>query len=292
MVKLEAQANEFKEKSEPILTEISNLRNATIIPLLFHTQVGISPQIVTMIFDQLLTLKKQDLLEGNVDVILFCRGGDLDDAYHIGKMLQSVVKEKLRFIVPRYAKSAATLLTCAGDEACLEDSSELGPISPQVEVSEGRYVSVESVRDSLHLLLDALAPPAITAPITSRVVPENVARVLFSKIPLLELGDLDRLNDHAENLVFELLTARMMKNEREKAKKIASTLVRGFKSHAKVLTIDELERLGVKVSRLPPEQWERVWDLHKAWEEIATIKIEEGAPIVDFKVGNGIIFIA
>lgn len=291
-MKLEAPANEFKKKCEPTLTEISNLRNSTVVPLLFHHQASISPAIVTNVYDHLLQLKKQRLLERDVDVILFCRGGDLDGAYHIGKMLQGMAKKALRFIVPRYAKSAATLLTCAGDEICLEESSELGPISPQVEISEGRYVSVESIQDSLYLLLNAFTSPAITAPVTSTFVPESVARVLFDKIPLLELGDLDRLNAHAKNLASELLTARMMRDNAEKANEIAKALVRGSKSHAKVITIDEMEHLGVKVSRLPPDQWERIWDLHKAWEELAILKIEEGASLVGFKVGNGIIFIA
>ena len=42
--------------------------------------------------------------------------------------------EKLTFIIPRWAKSAATLLVCGGDEILMTPVAELGPLDPQITV--------------------------------------------------------------------------------------------------------------------------------------------------------------
>jgi len=69
-------------------------------------------------------------------VVLHTSGGDPDAAYHLGIRLQDFAKERLVFIVPRYAKSAGTLLACAGDEIYLTPISELGPVDPQIHIEE------------------------------------------------------------------------------------------------------------------------------------------------------------
>ena len=44
----------------------------------------------------------------------------------MGSMLQDFAEEKLTVIVPRFAKSAATLMACAGDEIGMGPASEHG----------------------------------------------------------------------------------------------------------------------------------------------------------------------
>src|SRR5439155_25941589 len=65
-------------------------------------------------------------------------GGDID----AGEKLISIVRTrvgigKLRVIVPDFAKSAGTLMALGADKIIMSDTSELGPIDPQVKRNDG-----------------------------------------------------------------------------------------------------------------------------------------------------------
>jgi hypothetical protein len=66
-------------------------------------------------------------------LILLSPGGEPGSAYLIGKLCREHSNNNFVIAVPRYAKSAATLLACAADEIHMGDLSELGPIDPQIE---------------------------------------------------------------------------------------------------------------------------------------------------------------
>lgn len=65
-------------------------------------------------------------------LVLYSAGGVIDSAYLIGKLCRECAKEKFVVVVPRQAKSAATLICCAADEIHMGSLSELGPIDPQI----------------------------------------------------------------------------------------------------------------------------------------------------------------
>lgn len=80
-----------------------------------------------------------DLLYGvpegaHIDLMLQTVGGDTDVTEKLAGMLWARIGKTgtLRVIVPDYAKSAGTLLALAADEIVMSDTSELGPIDPQV----------------------------------------------------------------------------------------------------------------------------------------------------------------
>ena len=49
---------------------------------------------------------------GSLHVIIDSYGGDIHAAYNLAMLFRRYGKEKLEFIIPRFAKSAATLLVC------------------------------------------------------------------------------------------------------------------------------------------------------------------------------------
>jgi ClpP class serine protease len=117
----------FKEEAERILSKFERLRGNAVsarAPLLYSWNRLIAKPDVDNVYDCLLQMGPQPKL----DVIIFSRGGDPDQAYVIGNLLQSFTSEKLTIIVPRFAKSATTLIVCAGDEVAMGPASELGPI--------------------------------------------------------------------------------------------------------------------------------------------------------------------
>ncbi|MGB9693658.1 MAG: hypothetical protein ACPLYF_02325, partial [Fervidobacterium sp.] len=93
----------FRQKAEPLLDKLSNLRKSEVFPMLFHIQVSIAPWCVSKVYD-CIARKAGEIKD--MDVVLFSLGGDADTAFHIAQILNRSVKGELRFIVPRSAASA------------------------------------------------------------------------------------------------------------------------------------------------------------------------------------------
>ena len=88
----------------------------------------------------------------NIDIIIDSGGGDADAAYHISKLLHRTFKGKISYIIPRYAKSAATLLVSGGNEIVMGPTSELGPLDPQIQQQSGDWISAKSVQSTFDLI--------------------------------------------------------------------------------------------------------------------------------------------
>jgi ClpP class serine protease len=68
----------------------------------------------------------------DVVLILLSSGGDADAAYQISKLCKSFAHDKFIAVVPRHAKSAATLIAIGADEIHMGPLGQLGPIDPQI----------------------------------------------------------------------------------------------------------------------------------------------------------------
>jgi hypothetical protein len=272
--------NEFKKKAEPLLAKLSELRKSTIFPLLFHLQASIAPWCVSKVYDAIRNLDEKE--RENVDVIIFSAGGDADTAYHIGRMLHRSVKGELTFIVPRFAASAATLLTFSGNKILMSSPSQLGPIDPQIEVSPGRYVSARSLREAIELIVDRI--------VLAEKIPKSTVEAFIERLPLLEVVDYQRLLNHIEMLAVDLLKLRMI-NDEHVAKNIATTFVKKFDYHGKCITIDECIELGLKVDELRGEELAVIWEFSTLWEKLAMVRAKPGSRIVAMELGKGLAFI-
>ncbi len=65
-------------------------------------------------------------------LVLSSPGGAVPPAYFIGKLCREYTDVSFEVAVPRAAKSAATLISCAADRIHMGSLSELGPIDPQI----------------------------------------------------------------------------------------------------------------------------------------------------------------
>ena len=90
------------------------------------------------------------LLEGielgtPITLLLNSTGGEIDAAEKLVHRLREICLDSpgaLEVVVPDYAKSAATLMTLGADRIIMSDSSELGPIDPQIELPNGHTVPI------------------------------------------------------------------------------------------------------------------------------------------------------
>ena len=118
----------IEEEIDVQCQELGKLRDTDCFPLLLAQQ-DIHHELVDKVFDDL-TRRQYD--SGTLDIIVASSGGDIDAAYNLALLFRRYGKKKLTFIVPRWAKSAATLLVCAGDEILMTPVAELGPLDPQI----------------------------------------------------------------------------------------------------------------------------------------------------------------
>ena len=75
--------------------------------------------------------------ETPLDVMIHTPGGDIDAAEKIMSILRlRVGGGRLRAVVPDYAKSAGTMMAISADAIVMGDTSELGPIDPQLSMND------------------------------------------------------------------------------------------------------------------------------------------------------------
>jgi len=76
----------------------------------------------------------------DIDLMLHTPGGEIDAAEKMANMVRRHVGDggRFRVIVPDYAKSAGTLVSLVADAIVMSESSELGPIDPQVRLPDGQ----------------------------------------------------------------------------------------------------------------------------------------------------------
>ena len=90
----------------------------------------------------------------SVELLLHTSGGNVDIAEKLMRLVRSRVGQdaEIRVIVPDFAKSAGTVMVLGADCVVMSDSSELGPIDPQMEFPDShgnvRLHSVQTYLDA------------------------------------------------------------------------------------------------------------------------------------------------
>jgi len=246
----------IEKRISGIVKKLEKLRKSRIFTFFTSYPSSISRNTISVIYK---TLRKEFKKTPVLDVIVDSGGGDVDAAYHLAKLFREFAKKKLTFIIPRYAKSAATLLVCGGDEMIMGITSELGPLDPQItDLIKGEQFSPLSIRSTLDLIKQE-----------TEESPE-IAKMLMDKLQFpLTLGEFMKSLDIGETYLKKLLIGRMFKNDKEKEKKaskIAKSLVKDYPHHGYCIDIEEARNLGLKVKEPPPEEWDLIWKLYELIE--------------------------
>lgn len=193
----------------------------------------------------------------NVDIIVDSFGGDADSAYHIAKILNTHFSGTITYIVPRYAKSAATLLVCGGNKIVLGETSELGPLDPQIYQNDGSYISAKAVKSTLDLIKKQLK--------TREKSGLELAAILASRLNPLVLGQYDSSLDIAKKYQKELLLLRMFKSP-VKVNKIVNKFAEGFTHHSRVIGCEEAKKIfgdNLEVWESNKEEWKCLWRFYE-----------------------------
>lgn len=162
-------------------------------------------------------------------LILYSHGGDGGSAYLIGKLCREYSASVFHIVVPRSAKSAATLLCCAADEIHMGSLSELGPIDPQIHnmPALGLKNSIE------HIAALVKENPEAS---------DMLAKYLHLSLKPIDLGYYERVAESAMQYAERLLKTHES-NLPKDAAKIAYELVYSYKDHGFVIDKEEAQKI-------------------------------------------------
>lgn len=257
----------FDAKIKQKLEEFRQVRERKCYPLLLgNTSIG--QRVVDDVFDDL----RRDFRDCNgcLDVVIDSSGGDIDCAYNLALLLRRFGTKDLIFFVPRWAKSAATMLVCSGNKVMMTPVAELGPLDPQI-----------TQMNPLERRLEEFSPLHIDA--TLNLIRdefqngnEKLAKGLMERLQFpLTLGSFKKSLDIAEEYLSRLLSTRMFIGKEDKAKQIAKTLTTGYADHGFCIDVDEARTIGLEAYVVDNQQMDLLWDLHKLNREKGRIKAKQ-----------------
>ncbi len=203
----------------------------------------------------------EDVNGAELDVLIHSPGGSAEAAETIVEEIRRKFPGHVRFIVPSYAKSAATMMVMSGNIILMDEDAELGPIDPQFFTRNG-VVPGEAIKQQFEKAAkDILSDP-------------KRAQVWYPIMQMLGPGLLAQCDNASQlsiNLVTDWLTKYMFNGQVDgpaKAKKIADYLSdhSTFKSHSRRIKIEQLEQNDVEVKNLRDDAnfYRAVWELYCA----------------------------
>ena len=185
-------------------------------------------------------------------LILHSPGGSPDVAEKLVETIRDK-SDKFYVIVPEKAKSAATLLSLGSDTIYMLEGAELGPIDPQIKLQDGNWMPAKSIIDGYITMLS----------LATGVKDNELKALLIQKIDPVLLDFCHKTIKHATAIAEKLLSNYMLKNEKEKAKNIATRLanVEEFLSHGRPIRWKYAQEIGliVKPVRRGTKKYEFVW---------------------------------
>ncbi|MCJ7678115.1 MAG: hypothetical protein MUO35_10390 [Anaerolineales bacterium] len=201
--------------------------------------------------------------DNGLDVLLHSPGGEPEAAEAIVEFLRSEFAF-LRFIVPDQAKSAATMMCCAGDEILMDQRSELGPIDPQMAIPRGDgqivFAPAQGIVDQFDRAKESLAKNPEFLPAWLPILQP------LSPALLTQCEDADRLSRSLVSSWLQRYMFRSLPDPKASADAVAAFLAdaKTHLSHGRRITIDQLVPLGLRVAdlRATPPLRDAIWALY------------------------------
>ena len=201
--------------------------------------------------------QSEKLRPKTLSVIIETEGGYIEVVERIYNVLRRHY-QVVEFIVPNYAYSAGTVLVLSGDEIYMDYYSVLGPIDPQMENENDRFVSGLGYLSKF----EELAEKINQEPDPTKTRAELA--YLLKKFDPAELFDLEQARTHSEDLLETWLSQHKFKDwvqmetsgkpvteedRRSRAKSIAQILgnPKRWHSHGRGIGLKELTNEEIKL---------------------------------------------
>ena len=261
---------QIQQRNNQLISDFRKIRKNVSIQILLNP---IDRRGVDIVFDIIRNPQFQEECKkfenpNDVDVIIDSFGGDADAAYHMAKLIDSHFSGNIKYVVPRFAKSAATLMVCGGNKIVMGETSELGPLDPQIRQDDGSYISAKAVQATLELIKKHLNKEDKHG--------LELATILASRINPLVLGQYESSIDIAKEYQRELLMMRMLKSKKKtEVNKIVERFATGYTHHSRVISCVEAkdilgeENIEILASNSP--EWNLLWEFYLNNRNIADL---------------------
>lgn len=213
--------------------------------------------LVDEVFDDLRKRFGQRPEHDKLVVLLESSGGDINAAYNISQLLRRYGKERLEIVIPRWAKSAATLLACSGDVIKMTPVSELGPVDPQItelnplEDRLERFSPLD-IESTLELIRSEYAEGN-----------KEMADALLQRLQFpMTLGSFKKTLDLSKQYLRALLSTRMLRGRTDEAQEAARLLTEGYSNHGYCINLAECQKIGLEAVEIEEPQLGMVWEIH------------------------------
>jgi len=261
---------QIQQRNNVLISEFRKIRKNISIQILLNP---LDRRGVDVVFDiirnpQFLEECKKFENPDDVDVIIDSFGGDADAAYHMAKLIDGHFKGNIKYVVPRFAKSAATLMVCGGNKIVMGETSELGPLDPQIRQDDGSYISAKAVQATLELIKKHLNKEDKHG--------LELATILASRINPLVLGQYESSIDIAKEYQRELLMTRMLKSKKKAdVDKIVERFATGYTHHSRVITCVEAKDIlgedNIEILASNSQEWNLIWEFYLNNRNIADL---------------------
>jgi len=191
---------------------------------------------------------------------------------------------KIIFVVPDYAYSAGTIFCMSGDELYMDYYGVLGPIDPQVQNKDGKWVAALGYLDKINNMIEKS--------LNNELSPAEY--LILKEFDLGTLREYEQARNHSKDLLIKYLVDYKFKNwsatetrketvtlemKHRKAAEIAERLGSNeWYSHGRPINIVKLTELGIRVHDYSDET------------ELKKILNDYYYPMVDF-LNDGDLFI-
>lgn len=236
--------------------QLSNILNAEVILIRSPIYRGLD-DIVRIEIEEIVRNSagnKKRGLRKKLAVLLETTGGSVEVVERISNVFRKYFKEVI-YIVPGYVYSAGTVLVLSGDDIYMDYYSVLGPIDPQIEDDNGKFVPGMGYLYMYEDLIKKSANDDITN-----------AELLFlaKRFDPATMFIIEQAKNHSEDLIKEWLPKYKFKNwkvtetkkknvtpsyKKQRAAKIAKILSDASKwhSHGRGITMRELIGKEIKL---------------------------------------------
>ena len=251
--------NSPRYQRQEIIKKIQSLRNRPLICYVSADRCRIDRDD-TLHFNDLV----HHLTPGqDTEFMLHTLGGDPDIAEKLLRLVRSRIGDaELRIIVPEHAKSAGTLMVLGGDRVVMSDTSELGPIDPQMLIIDNngipRWQPVQNYLDAYDEASKVLAQNPNDA----------AAQIMLGKLDPSTVKRCQAVKERARQSAETLLRNGMFRNNDGNWSLTVSELLdtKRWLTHSQMISWEDAQHpnLGLAVEYLASRSplWQLYWKLY------------------------------
>jgi len=253
--------------------ERTRKRNFICYASFFQHPAGTIMDIDATLIENILKSIDLDRYDRNLDLLLHSPGGSPLSAEKVILTCRSY-SESFRVIVPKTAMSAATLIAMGADEIVMSDTSEIGPIDPQMimttrdgQIMRPAAAFIDAYLELIHNAQDAILnnkPPHPFLELLRGMDPSWIQTCLKAR-------DLSRTiaKEYLKKYMLSQKTDEEISHTVEKFMRVGEEL-----SHGRVIRAEKAQEYGLKIELIDKasDLWNRIWELFMRFENYVQAK--------------------